>query len=187
MKAKWAPDIRKHVIVEGPDGSGKSTLIEQLRLAIDIDVHAKASHSVDGPVDYLGKWVDTDMDTLRMPWLRPFIYDRHPVISEPIYARLVRQQPPQYPFEIDEFLTGVREVMYDTCIVVWCLPDLQTVSNNVANNYQDQMPGVIANIGKLHQAYMTAMFRWRGPKRQYNYNRHDLNWFIDNLQGMLKK
>jgi hypothetical protein len=47
------------------------------------------------------------------------------------------------------------------------------------------MPGVVLNIGKVHQAYMTAYFRWRGPKRQYDYTRHDLVWFTDELKRMI--
>lgn len=175
----------KHIIVEGPDGAGKTTLIQHLSEHLGVPVHDKASSSIGGPVDYLGKWVDSDMGTLRNPFTQ-FIYDRHPVISEPIYARLVRKQPAQYPFEVDEFVNGVREVIYDSSVVVWCLPGLDVVMSNVMKNWRDQMPGVVTNIGKLHQAYATAMFRWRGPKRQYDYTRHDLPWFTEQLRGMVQ-
>lgn len=176
----------RHVVVEGPDGGGKSTLIEKLSDVLQLPVHTKASHSIDGPVDYLGKWVDADMRSMREVGhdYPATIYDRHPLISEPIYAPLVRQQPPQYPFAVDEFVTGVREVMYEHCVVVFCIPDLATVTSNVLANSSEQMSGVVANIGKVHQAYMTAMFRWRGPKHHYDYNRHD---FAKMSQQVAKK
>jgi len=181
----------KHVIVEGPDGSGKSTLIQHLHTTLGLPLHEKASTSTGGPVDYLGKWVDADMKTLHALVKggrgKQFIYDRHPIISEPIYARLVRHQPAQYPFEVAEFVSGISEVIYDSCVVVWCLPDLDTVSRNVYANAKDQMPGVTFNIAKVHQAYMTAYFRWRGPKRQYDYNRHDKTWFTDELKRMINE
>lgn len=179
----------KHIIVEGPDGAGKTTLISHLAHTLHIPVHEKASNSVSGPVDYLGKWVADDMKTLggtiKNGPGQAFIYDRHPIISEPIYARLVRQQIAQYPFEVEEFLTGMREVMYDACVVVWCLPSLDTVARNVWASSRDQMPGVTMKIAKVHQAYMTAYFRWRGDKRQYDYTHHDLPWFTDQLRKMI--
>lgn len=180
----------KHIIVEGPDGAGKTTLISHLRDALSLPVHPKASHSIDGPVETLGKWVNDDLPnliTLVKHGEGPqFIYDRHPVISEPIYGSLVRGHI-QYPFGEPSYINGIREVMYDTCIVVWCLPDLDTVARNVYANARDQMPGVTFNIGKVHQAYMTAYFRWRGPKRQYDYRRHDLTWFTDELKRMINE
>lgn len=170
-----------NIIVEGPDGGGKSTLIHHLSKALLIPVHEKASDSVAGPIPTLAAWVDKDISA---DWTQRWIYDRYPTISEPIYGRLVRGRI-QPPFHEDAYLANVNEVLYRTAVVVWCIPNLETVSANIAANAHDQMPGVVANIGNVHQAYMTAYFRWRGPKRQYDYNRHDLAWFTDNLQRMM--
>lgn len=173
----------RHIIVEGPDGGGKSTLVEKLSDALQMPVHEKASDSIKGPVDWLGRWVDADMRSMREVGHEypAVIYDRHPVISEPIYAAHVRKQPPQYPFGVPEFITGVTEVLYEHAVLVWCIPDLETVSKNVFANHSEQMRGVPANIGKVHQAYMTAYFRWRGPRQHYVYNRHDFSWIVGQI------
>jgi hypothetical protein len=180
----------KHIIVEGPDGSGKSTLINHLEDTLGIPVHHKASTSVGGPKQDLATWVNDDLAVMRIlikGGIGPqFIYDRHPIISEPIYGQVVRKDI-QPPFDSTDYIRGIREIIYDSCVVVWCLPDLDTVSHNVFANAHDQMPGVTLNIGKVHQAYMTAYFRWRGPKRQYDYRRHDKLWFTDELSRMIDK
>jgi hypothetical protein len=177
----------KHIIVEGPDGAGKSTLIAHLQEQMGLPIHDKASTSVGGPVDSLAKWVDDDMPIMAVLRGGPaYIYDRHPIISEPIYGTIVRSKP-QPPFSNEQYLRNVGELLYNGAVVVWCLPDLNTVATNVFANARGQMPGVTLKIGKLHQAYMTAMFRWRGPKRQYDYTRHDKAWFTDELKKMVQE
>lgn len=174
----------RHIIVEGPDGAGKTTLITGLSSWLQMPVHEKASDSKTGPVDSLFKWVDNDMAVLRTPAKKSFIYDRHPAISEPIYGHEVRGHT-QYPFANEPSLRGLRAVMYDTCLVVWCLPDLATVSANVQASLSNQMSGVPANIGRVHQAYMTAYFRWRGPKRRYDYNHKEAVGLTEEIRRMI--
>lgn len=176
----------KHIIVEGPDGAGKTTLINHLSEVLELSIHAKASTSVEGPVKNLFDWVNKDMSSLWGPDGGPVsvIYDRHPVISEPIYGRIVRGNV-QYPFEEESFISTISQAICDSAVVVWCLTDLDTVTRNVFANAPDQMPGVTAKIAKVHQAYMTAYFRWRGPKRQYDYRRHNRPWFTDELKRMI--
>lgn len=177
----------KHIIVEGPDGSGKSTLIAHLRESLGMLVHQKASTSVGGPVESLARWIDGDLMTLGILNGGPtYIYDRHPAISEPIYGQHVRHNIQPY-FDDAAYLRHLRDIMYRSAVVVWCLPDLETVTKNVFANAKEQMPGVTLNIAKVHQAYMTAYFRWRGPKRQYDYRRHDKAWFTDELKRMINE
>lgn len=179
----------KNIIVEGPDGSGKSTLIAHLQESLGLPLHEKASTSKGGPIDDLWAWVETDLIPMRAAIHNTFpahIYDRHPVISEPIYGPIVRKSVREY-FDDLTFIRRVTNQIHETCIVVWCLTDLGTVTQNVFANAKEQMPGVTLNIAKVHQAYMTAYFRWRGPKRQYDYRRHDKSWFTDELKRMINE
>jgi hypothetical protein len=174
----------KDVIVEGPDGAGKSTLVSHLVKTLGFTLHEKASRSIEGPMPELARWIDESLmyDRQADEW---FVHDRHPIISEPIYGPIVRGIT-QRPFQNGQYLMNVRDILQLDSVVVWCLPDLGAVSRNVAANARDQMPGVLNNIGKVHQAYMTAYFRWRGPKLQYDYRRHDLIWFTEQLEKMVK-
>lgn len=169
----------KNIIVEGPDGSGKSTLIAHLRDALGLPLHDRASDSKTGPIAQLAAWVDKDISA---DWEQPWIYDRYPTISEPIYGRVVRGGDIQRPFDNDQYLANVNAVLYRTAVVVWCLPRLDVVRANVMDNRADQMPGVVAAIGDVHQAYMTAYVRWSGTKHQYDYKRHDLGWFTEAIR-----
>jgi len=172
-----APDIRRNVIVEGPDGSGKSTLIGHLSDRLGLKVHERASDSKTGPVEDLAGWVDRDIST---DWTDRWIYDRYPVISEPIYGpharRLIRA-----PFGNPAYIANVNEVLYRTATVVWCLPPEAVVVENVTSTIANQMDGVVANIRRIYQAYVTAYFRWRGSKLLWDYGRHDLSLFVENL------
>lgn len=174
----------KNIIVEGPDGSGKSTLIDHLRRVLGFSIHDRAVTSKDGPIMPLAKWVDEDISA---NWDHPWIYDRYPTISEPIYGKEVRRGNIESPFDNQAYLMNVNDVLYATSVVVWCLPSLATVRNNVLDNRADQMPGVVRNIAHVHQAYMTAYFRWRGPKLRYDYNHHDLFLITDNIRKAVTK
>lgn len=160
--------MRRHVIVEGMDGSGKDTLIASLqKLFSGHTLHDRASTSLGGPVPDLASWVVND--TNLMPALVPSIYNRHPLVSEPIYAP-VR--------EVNKGLTGVwtnqawltamrREVSKHAVLVV-CHPSYYVVSDNLIRSGRDaHMPGVMENRLHLYTEYATMV--WPGPSIRYNY------------------
>lgn len=157
----------RHIIVEGPDGSGKSSLITHLTESLGLDIHERASTSRGGPVDRLAEWVERDIHSYAGVW-RPFIYDRHPVISEPIYGRVVRNDlAPR--FEFPGWLIGCRLQMYSKTIVVFCMPPLDVVQANVQATRDSQMPGVLDRIRDVYLAYNKAIELWGGLKYTYDY------------------
>lgn len=135
------------VIVEGPDGAGKTTLIETLKIATGLGVHARASDSVGGPVADIFSWANEDVNT----WSdqRMAIYDRHPLISELIYGPLARN------YLDPRFLTAESTHMfnkfYQNSIIILCLPPFDVLSKNVLR--EDQMPGVLENLPELYEEY----------------------------------
>jgi hypothetical protein len=157
----------RHIIIEGPDGSGKSTLIWRLTEALGYEVNAKASDSLTGPVPDLAKWTVDDM--ARWPSdIVPRIYDRYPVISEPLYGLVVRHNiRPQ--FDNTGWLADLRLTMYRRAVVVWCLPSLDTVRLNVTSKPNDQMPGVVDNIQHLWHGYHALWRAWGGLSYRWDY------------------
>lgn len=156
----------RHIIVEGPDGSGKSTLIKHLMNGLPgkWELAPRASTSIGGPVKDLTDW--TIADLRNMPTYEPRIYDRHPVISEPIYGRICRGKPIG-PFLDDEFWVKMfREYLAQRALVIWCLPPLELVREQL--NMADQMPGVVDNIAHIYGEYRQSAARWPGTYVPYN-------------------
>jgi len=158
------------IILEGPDGAGKTSLMSTLLDRFpNIEEHARASTSKGGPVDNIFDWAHNDV----MSWeqQRLSFYDRHPMISEPIYGPIVRDyvDPRFASFEGEDL--GLR-MLFDSLIII-CLPSLEEVVANVTGNEQDQMSGVADNIGQIYAKYQLLLTALRGRRNVfwYDYNR----------------
>lgn len=137
------------IILEGPDGAGKSTLVKQLSHDLDLPVAKRACTSTGGPVDDLGSWAARDVSRWRQFPLS--LYDRHPFISEYIYGPALRGY-------LDPTVTALpplyRQRFMDDSLTVLCMPPLSTVKANLTA--EPQMDGVtdrISLIYALYQAY----------------------------------
>lgn len=161
----------KHVIVEGPDGSGKDTLIADLMAHDRFTMHPRASTSLGGPVDDLAQWVDASYAGIRGS-VYPSLFNRHPVISEPIYGRF-RPNKPTHPMfcNVAWLFRQQRRLASLPVLVVWCMPGVDTVRTNVLSAPHDHMPGVASNIDKIYRAYQQYYERWPGPMLIHNYTR----------------
>jgi hypothetical protein len=67
-----------HVVIEGPDATGKSTLVSYLTKETNLRVQAS-----EGPEKYYGEMVERVKGYFDFPRM---IFDRHPCVSQPIYA-----------------------------------------------------------------------------------------------------
>lgn len=76
------------IVIEGPDGSGKSTLVRALMEATGWKLQAG-----EGPEKYPGEINERARKYIKVAMYRenysglPVIYDRHPCVSHPIYSR----------------------------------------------------------------------------------------------------
>ena len=137
------------IIVEGPDGSGKSTLVRRLLERTPYLRKApRACTSMGGPC--------SDPESVRyieesVLWDN-VIFDRHPCISGPVYDTVLgRVQSSK--------LLGVthawRMKHLSEYTIIYCRPSTQSIVRAVLES--DHMPGVAANIRRLIEQYDCSM------------------------------
>lgn len=119
------------IIVEGCDGTGKSTFIKKLSEKLELDIAPRVvskdtTHMVD-----LKKWTEYNLKYGFDPYT---IYDRHRLISDPIY-RMVLNKPVDFELYNYEWLTrAYRRFKQISPIMVWCTPPYDVVKANLADD-----------------------------------------------------
>jgi len=188
------------IIVEGPDGAGKTRLVQKLEQYFGVEHQPRPVTSKDGPVVDLVEWVEKDLSsqTLAMnsgipgtyEWLR--VYDRYPLISEPIYGPLIRGSLPKgWTWEWQTKMMGHLKNL--GVVVLFCLPPLDVVKTNIAKDLAGQMAGVYANAETIYSLYEVTIAHWaRGHAchffgvLDYTQEDHDFTLALnfDDIQGL---
>ena len=160
------------IILEGPDGAGKTTLASDLQHHFPgMEMHPRFCTSREGPIAELAEAVFRDARS------RPthYIYDRHPVISDYVYNASI----PGRDFS-PEFLTTemgrVRDRVAKSSFVIFCLPPLHAVLHNVENDRDEQMPGVWENLKRIYDTYRMHYIMWPGRKFLFDYTTSQYSW-----------
>ena len=170
------------IIFEGPDGAGKTTLIKHIAEKYDLVVAPRVVGTDTTPMVDLREWVENNLatDKIASPlgMVGSTIFDRHRLISEPIYS-LAIGGPRDERFWDLEWLKVSFDKFYDLQpLVVWCMPPLKTVIQNCLDESNDF---VRPFIPKIYRGYMAEVARWAaiGSAYQltYDYTTHNLdNW-----------
>lgn len=133
---------KKMIILEGCDGTGKSTLARSLSMDLMLPVAERVVTSEGGPPSKhaLQKWMYRE---LADPTIK--IYDRFPIYSDPIYSAAMNRE--------SHIGKGAIRHFHDTesPFLVLCDPGLSTVRKNVLS--EPQMPGVIQNLDWIYTQY----------------------------------
>jgi len=175
------------LIIEGPDGGGKSTLVERLSSDLRLPVAPKVVGSNTQPLVALKTWVENNIAA----GFQQTIFDRHRLISEPIYAPAMARSPqPEYfdfgwMSEMTTLFYGLRP------IIIYCLPAPGVVYGNVADEATDNEI-ILPMIEQIYAGYVNraALDCTRGGiARIYNYKstRYDdlVGWVSRQLQERL--
>lgn len=163
-----------NICVEGPDNSGKTTLVESLAQIYERQVR-HASYTGNHNEDWL-MFQDELADEGQL------ILDRSKAISGYIYDRVVRKVAS--PFTYSE----IAEVAQFTLLII-CLPPKELV---LEDNGRDQMKGVNENLSALYDAYddlATGCMIDGNSVFIFDYTKHHLgdviDWITDILGGPL--
>lgn len=144
------------IIVDGPDGAGKTTLIEQLVEDFQLLRMPRFSSSVDGPYDRLKDLVDQDNNIAPSAVQ---IYDRHPLLSEPIYGPLLRGTAQWGWDELAWFPRAWAQLLIKEPFFIICLPPFKTVAQNIQDSSEIQISGVSQALPGIYWSYFFLALR----------------------------
>lgn len=137
------------IVVEGPDGAGKTTLIETISRDLDIPVAPRVvSKDAEAMVD-LKLWVE---ENVRQGFQRR-IYDRHRLISEPIYGPALREKPEPGFDDPDWFHLHLQHFYDNEPMVIYCLPPFSEVWRNVTSDNDNRVVQARHIIRGIYGAY----------------------------------
>lgn len=122
------------IVVEGPDGAGKTTLINYLAKELSLPIAPRVvSKDTEAMVD-LQEWVDKN---LSKGW-QPMIFDRHRLISEPIYGAILRPKFQPGFDDMEWFEPRLRQFYGLQPSMIYCLPPLRTIWDNIQDDPENQ-------------------------------------------------
>ena len=142
------------IIIEGMDGSGKTTLAQQLSFRLG-NVPVKRFVTSDGPTDYdllveRTKAALTELHNQVTQNQRPVvIYDRFSLISEAVYGSILRDRN----HFGDEWAALINLLLALDPIVVYCRPGRKYILQNIQETADNQMEEVISKARDLINAY----------------------------------
>lgn len=177
------------LIVEGPDGAGKTTLIEAIQEYFgDIEVAPRVvSKDAEAMVD-LQRWVDKNLDE----GFQYKLFDRHRLISEPIYGPALGRSANGFNDltwvgpRINTFYREVKPV------IIYCLPDKGTVMRNIIDDPDNET--IAPHISSIYDAYVNKAavdLEMHDRTLVWNYEhsmqKDGLPWFMYSLRDLMQK
>lgn len=146
-------------IVEGPDGAGKTTLIEAIRQRVKRYFWIlRSSHP---PTHLRQIWTFLRTFEGRPDHAMGLLFDRHPLVSEPIYGPILRgldllEMTGKPERLVSEFNAHCRRVDHSP-FIIYCRPPIERIAANVARNASEQLEGVVERIRPITDAYDQLM------------------------------
>ena len=135
------------IIVEGCDGTGKSTLVNRLSADLGLNIGKR------GVADRDKLYTVTREDTYKAlahaveGYLPPYIWDRL-YFSEPIYSRIMGRKC-EFTLSESNFVRSVLKAI--RCPIIICHVPLEVATENMEQKHQ--MEAVSDNFQYIHKAY----------------------------------
>lgn len=135
------------IIVEGPDGAGKTTLILQMQARYGLEVASRVVDKEARAMVNLREWVDRNLAE-GLQWK---LFDRHRLISETIYGPTLRQYAEDGFANPVNMMLWMRRFYSMRPLIIYCLPPLKVVKANVQDDPDNVV--VAGKIESIYQAY----------------------------------
>lgn len=137
------------LIFEGPDGAGKTTLINLFRKHYpSIEVAPRVVSKDTNAMTNLQNWVDENLAS----GFQFKIFDRHRLISEPIYGPLLRSHPEPGFSDLAWLRSRLRSFYAISPVIIYCLPPAEVVHMNIINDPDNS--AVALRIHGIYSAYV---------------------------------
>ena len=156
------------IVVEGPDGAGKTTLIHHLTKDLGMERARRFSTSTGGPLDNIYELTVIDLNKPQ----QGKIYDRHPAISNAIYDRALDRPMDERFLSVN--YQHLRAQFFARARLVLCMPPTKVIRRNL--KVERQLPGVDENINEVIEGYRRisdeiAWGNWPGWAYIYDYTK----------------
>lgn len=136
------------IIVEGPDGAGKTTLMEELRVELELPVAPRVVSKDAEALSDLKRWTEHNVQG----GFQPTLFDRHRLISEPIYGSILRDRF-EPGFDDPSWLYFMYYQFYRAKpLIIYCLPPYKNVRQNVIHDEDNKV--VRDHIRKVYSLYV---------------------------------
>jgi len=153
------------LIVEGPDGAGKTTLIERLAEDLDLPVAPRVvSKDTEFMVDMVD-WVELNL----ADGPQRMIFDRHRLISEPIYGPVLRGTMDPGFDNLTWLYAKQQEFRQTNPFVIFCLPPVESVLRNVYSDVDNKV--VRDHIDTIYWLYLNAASLWTNRSSVWDYTK----------------
>lgn len=154
------------IIFEGPDGGGKTSLAVRMSRELGIPIAPKVVSADTQPLTNLRDWTEVNVSK----GFQRTIFDRHRIISEPIYGPAMRAKQDLAFCDLGWMLEMTSRLYACDPIILYCLPPLHVVRKNVFNDDTNN-EAVKGRIGAIYAGYVAraSIDIARGVGRLYDY------------------
>lgn len=183
------------IIIEGPDGAGKTTLVEKLLKHYDFAregprgtrdrslLYTVTVPDTFGAINRAIRATSSPSTTVRRDLC---VWDRL-YFSEMVYAPIVGR-PCEFSTGQQDFIGAILETI--GCPIILCLPPVETVKENALA--AEQMKGVKENIEGIWRAYDDLYYTMPNQTAVYDYtgqanNRVNLDSIVRGIDAYLEK
>lgn len=173
------------IILEGPDGGGKTTLAKHISEHFNLPYMrhegVSSTHGPDGPA--IIEWWDEQISSNKQA-----VYDRCFYISEPIYQLATPGRP--LLAEPLVMIHGIMRLTNFTPLTIFCIPPWEAAIANVGQ--RDRLEGVDdLALQKIHWAYHVSYALWSEALyhnvTHWDYTVHNEELMFDQIEEYLRR